>query len=98
MAAEDYLPGDWDDTYFGTNWKNDERMLKEKKQMAEIWKPQDITVYCNWRDVIMTEASDDLTNWESNFIESIGLRLDRKINLSERQAEILERIYTEYTK
>lgn len=66
--------------------------------MAELWKPQPIDVYQSWLDAIYTEASDKLTSWETDFIESIGGRLAFGSNLSERQAEILERIYTEKTK
>ena len=66
--------------------------------MADIWRPQPIEVYQSWVDAIYDEASDNLTTWETNFVESIGGRLAFGNNLTERQAEILERIYTEKTK
>ena len=65
--------------------------------MAELWKPQSIEVYKSWIEAIMNEAQEDLTDWETNFIESIENRLANGNNLTERQAEILERIYTEKT-
>lgn len=64
--------------------------------MAKIWEPQPIDVYISWVDSIVEEA--DLTKWEANFIDSISEWLDSGRNLSERQAEILERIYSEKTK
>lgn len=39
----------------------------------------------------------DLTPWETNFIESISEQFDRRGTLSEKQFEILERIYAEKT-
>lgn len=65
--------------------------------MAEIWKPQPIEVYQSWLDAIKDEALDKLTAWEITFIESIESQLTYK-NLSEKQAEILERIYASKTK
>ena len=65
--------------------------------MAEMWKPQDIIVYCNWRDAIMTEASDNLTDWETNFMDSVCNRLDQNRNLTQGQAETLEKIYAAKT-
>jgi hypothetical protein len=65
--------------------------------MARLWEPQSIEVYQSWLDTIYDEASDKLTSWETDFIENIGGRLAFGNNLTERQAEILERIYTEKT-
>lgn len=65
--------------------------------MAEIWKPKDIKVYRDWYDQIVVEVSDELTDWETNFIESIGNRLDQNKNLTQGQAETLEKIYAERT-
>jgi hypothetical protein len=36
---------------------------------------------------------DDLTSWEQDFIQSIAGQFDRKGDLSDKQCEILERIY-----
>lgn len=40
----------------------------------------------------------NLTKWEENFIASIDEQFARSGSLSERQTEILERIYTEKVK
>lgn len=64
--------------------------------MAEIWKPQTVEVYKSWVDALKNEASDELTNWEIDFIDSIENQLTFR-NLSEKQAEILERIYANKT-
>jgi hypothetical protein len=37
----------------------------------------------------------NLTEWEQSFMESVTDQMDRQRHLSERQIEILERIYTE---
>jgi DNA-binding MarR family transcriptional regulator len=41
------------------------------------------------------ENLDRLSVWERNFIESIADQYDRRHSLSDRQREILERIYVE---
>jgi len=57
----------------------------------------------NQREVIksMLEAletpSKDFTQWEAAFLESIAEQFETKGTLSERQFEILDRIYTEKT-
>lgn len=66
--------------------------------MANIWKPQPKEVYQSWVNVIRDESSDKLTSWETDFMDSIEGRLAFGNNLTEKQAEILERIYTEKTK
>jgi len=56
--------------------------------------------YRSWIDIIKTDGVN-LSKWEEDFVESLSDQLERKKNkdepLSERQAEILERIYTERT-
>jgi thiaminase len=66
--------------------------------MADIWKPQSIEVYQSWIDAISEESSEKLTSWETDFIDSIQARLISGRTLTERQAEVLERIYAEKTK
>lgn len=66
--------------------------------MAEIWRQQPLSVYRQWVADILEEASDSLSDWESNFIDSIELQLSNKYNLTQAQAETLERIYAEKTK
>lgn len=63
-----------------------------------MWKPQSIDVYRDWLTALAEEASDNLSDWETTFLDSIGLRLLDGKDLTQRQAEILERIYTEKTK
>ena len=50
-----------------------------------------------WLETIENEASDKLTDWESNFIESISDWMSHS-PLTSKQAEILEKIYVKYTK
>ncbi len=40
---------------------------------------------------------DALSAWEQSFIESLREQWDRRRSLSERQVEILDRIYSEKT-
>jgi hypothetical protein len=66
--------------------------------MAQVWKSQPKEVLQQWIDDILNEASDDLTEWESNFVDSLDSCLRNTGRLSQRQQEILERIYAEKTK
>lgn len=66
--------------------------------MAPIWKPQDVSTYKTWVDTIINEASDDLSDWENSFLDSISGKLTLGYNLSENQAEKLEELYTKHTK
>lgn len=65
--------------------------------MAELWKPQSIETYKTWVDALVTEASEKMNDWETTFIANITMRLDSGVNLTEPQAEILERLYTKLT-
>jgi len=65
--------------------------------MPPIWKPKDKDIVSEWIDACM-EVADDLTKWEYDFILSLQEQLERRPNLSEKQEEILERIYAERTK
>jgi hypothetical protein len=38
-------------------------------------------------------SNDELTEWESNFIQSVREQFSIHMNLSNRQCEILEKIY-----
>ncbi len=49
-----------------------------------------------WCQRILDESTN-LSVWETDFVESIDLQLRGGRSLSERQAEILERIYSEKT-
>ncbi len=66
--------------------------------MAELWKPQSIEVYKSWCETIAEEASDNLTNWENEFVTSILERLHSGRNLTEPQATKLEQLYSKHTK
>ena len=66
--------------------------------MAKVWEPEPIEVYQAWIETISDEASDNLTNWENQFIVSLMERLHSGRNLTQAQAETLERIYSEMTK
>jgi len=50
----------------------------------------------HWVDTIQEEGLR-LTPWEEEFVDSIAERLANRGSLSERQVEILERIYAEKT-
>lgn len=65
--------------------------------MAELWKPQTIEILKSWVDAIIHEASEDLTHWETNFVNDMQVRLDQGSPLTRYQQEKLEEIYTEYT-
>lgn len=52
-------------------------------------------IYGNW--IAACEASDKLTEWESNFVASVKKYLEDKGKLSPKQADVLERIYAEKT-
>ena len=65
--------------------------------MAKIWTPQPIEVYRSWVDAIAREASDDLNDWETKFVDDMDTRLTQLTNLTEGQADKLEQIYVKYT-
>ena len=52
-------------------------------------------VYQDWVDRILIEAK--LTQWEQDFVDNINKLLTLELQLSSKQAEILERIYAEKT-
>jgi hypothetical protein len=66
--------------------------------MAKIWKPLDIGTYLDWAEIIIDEASDNLTDWEISFVDSIHGKLLTGQQLTEAQANRLEKIYAEKTK
>jgi len=66
--------------------------------MADIFRPQPIEVYTMWLAAIYNEATERLSNWETNFCSSIDDQLHKQgRNLTEAQANKLEQIYTKYT-
>ncbi len=50
----------------------------------------------SWIDRILTEGRN-LSKWELDFTESVDDQFRRRGSISERQEEILERIYAEKT-
>lgn len=66
--------------------------------MAEVWHPQPIEIYQSWVDAIIEEASDELNDWETKFMDNIQIRLNFGNQLTEEQARKLEEIYTTVTK
>lgn len=54
------------------------------------------TLHLQWLDKI-AEDGTRLTTWETDFVESLAEQLGAGRYLSEKQAEILERIYSEKT-
>lgn len=65
--------------------------------MPPIWQPKDQALLQSWIDAIVEEASDKLSSWETEFIDSIQAQLLKRGQLSQKQEEILERIYAEKT-
>jgi len=64
--------------------------------MPLIWKPKDKEILQHWIDVILDEASDELDDWESSFLESIQNRLHYN-TLTEAQESKLEDLYVKHT-
>jgi hypothetical protein len=65
--------------------------------MAEIWKPKDQQVLKNWIFQSLYHSREPLTDWERSFIVSVDKWLDKHGQLSQKQEEVLERIYAEKT-
>jgi hypothetical protein len=53
----------------------------------------EIETWKHW--VEASQQSGHLTKWEESFLESVSEQIEEHGSLSERQAEILERIYVE---
>lgn len=68
--------------------------------MAQMWKPQPREVILGWLDALQDkkELTEDLTEWEMNFVESIRRQIRYKESLTEQQQETLEIIYANKTK
>lgn len=48
--------------------------------------------------IAVQQDSHDLTQWEADFIDSLSAQFEQRKSMSERQEEILERIYAEKTR
>lgn len=66
--------------------------------MPKIWKPTNPETLKYYLITILDEASDELTEWESNFVNDISIRLFSGGGLSQKQEEVLEKIYVRVTK
>lgn len=66
--------------------------------MSKIWKPQPKEVIQSWIDTLLAEASDELSDWESDFIESCQRGINKYGNLTEKMENTLENIYATKTK
>lgn len=76
-------------------WDEPER---KNKMTPLAWKPQSNEVHRAWINAIIDEAQDSLSTWEMGFITSITTIVEKGWGLSQKQEEILERIYAEKTK
>jgi hypothetical protein len=65
--------------------------------MAQMWRSQGREIYQSWIAAIRDEAEEKLSDWERGFVDSLDEQLDGGRDLSERQAQSLERIYSEKT-
>ena len=59
-------------------------------------KPEELTDDAIDYMLPVLEHEDRLTNWEANFIESISEQWDRNRSLSEKQKEVLGKIWDRY--
>jgi hypothetical protein len=63
-----------------------------------MWHPYDAQTYELWLDAIIDEASDQLNDWESKFINDMQNQLRFNSNFTRNQSDMIEKIYTKYTK
>ena len=66
--------------------------------MPPIWHPKDAELIQSWIDAIIVEASEELSDWETGFIDSVQDRLLKRGSLTEAQEQTLERIYAHKTR
>lgn len=65
--------------------------------MSKLWKPQPFEVLSHWLEAILQEASDELNDWETKFIDDMTMKVANKWQLTQSQEEKLEQIYAKYT-
>lgn len=66
--------------------------------MAKVWQPQPKEVVQSWIDAILEEASDELNERESKFVDDMRIRLANNWRWTEAQENWLESIYAAKTK
>jgi hypothetical protein len=64
--------------------------------MAEVWHMEDPIIIQHWLFQVLYH-SKDLTDWERKFLVDIDKQFHRTGRLSQKQQEIVERIYAEKT-
>src|SRR5688572_16205645 len=84
--------------YYCIHKYNPEAPVLKNTTMTEIWKPQSFEVLQSWVDAILTEASDELNEWEMNFVTDMQAKVLSGWTLTPKQEDTLERIYAEKTK
>lgn len=62
-----------------------------------MWKPKDNATLKEWVEAVIDEASDDLNDWETNFIEDMRIKIEAGMTLTQAQEEKLEKIYANKT-
>jgi hypothetical protein len=65
---------------------NKERLMQYKPAVLKEWVEK------------LQQEGKNLTSWEEDFIESVSERLNMSLSLSEKQEEILERLYADKTR
>lgn len=65
--------------------------------MAKIWQPQPTEVLQSWINAITEEASDQLNDWETKFVEDMQVRVLNGWPLTQAQEQKLESIYADKT-
>ena len=65
--------------------------------MSKMWRAADLQTIKSWIDTIFEEAEEKLTDWERDFVTSVQARNNLGRDLTQKQEEILERIYSEKT-
>ena len=65
--------------------------------MAKIWQQQPFEVLQQWVDTIIDEASDELNDWETKFVDDMRVKILNRWSLTQTQEEKLESIYAEKT-
>ena len=75
------------------------RIIQQASGVPEDWHPAARSMqpspYEEWIDACLNAATKRLTKWEEDFLLSIQDQLNRTGSLSQKQIDILERIYTE---
>lgn len=66
--------------------------------MSKVWEPQSFETLKYWIDTILTEASDDLNDWEGHFITEMLIKVNNRWPFTPAQEAKLESIYVDKTK